>query len=96
MRYLVRAYLNARDYAKAEAWTRKALQHDPEWPLALFMLASILRHQGRIAEGISVREQCERLSPGFVEQHAEWQPYGDPAANAHFHGGVWLLDGKGH
>jgi len=91
MRYLARACLNARDYAKAEHWIRRALQHDPDWPLALYMLASILGHQGRIADGVRVRDQCERLSPGFIEQHAEWQPYGDPQANAHFHAGMRRL-----
>lgn len=92
MRYLARACLNARDYAKAEHWIRQALQHDPDWPLALYMLASILGHQGRTSEALAVRAACEELSPGFVREHASWKPYADPAANAHFHAGVQELD----
>ena len=92
MRYLARAYLNARNYAKAEHWIRKALQHDSDWPLALYMLATILGHQGRTGEALQTLDEIERLAPGFVEKHAGWSPYGDAAANEHFHAGVKKLE----
>lgn len=88
MRYLARAYLNARNYEKAEEWIRKALYQDPEWPLALYMLATILGHQGRAKEAKAALEECERITPGFVAEHLDWKPYSDPAANEHFHAGL--------
>ena len=56
------------------------------------MFASILARPGRIPKGLSLCDQGEQLSPGFIRQHAEWQPYSDPEANAHFHDAMRLME----
>lgn len=31
---------------------------------------------------------CERMQPGFLESHKNWQPYSDASRNEHFFTGL--------
>jgi adenylate cyclase len=85
---VARAHLVAQRYEEAVNWAQKAIHQRPDYPHAQYMLASALGHLGRRDEARAALAECERQQPGFVAMRARWEPYQDPARNAHIHDGV--------
>ncbi len=85
---LGRAYINARDYAKALNLLREAVRLRPDFPNTYHLLAICLGHMGRAEEARAAARRCEELRPGFLARRARWSIYLDPEANAHLTEGL--------
>lgn len=81
--FLSRAYVNARDYAKAIECARLAIDRRPDYAPAHFILAIALGHLDCLDEGIAALQECDRLHPGMVASRTQWQPYVDESSNVH-------------
>jgi adenylate cyclase len=58
--FLARAYLNARRYEKAVEWARKAINANPKFPNAHYLLAVSLAYLDRGEEARAALDRCER------------------------------------
>jgi adenylate cyclase len=85
---LGRAYINARDYAKALDVLREAVRLRPDFPNTYHVLAICLGHLGRVEEARAAARRCEELRPGFLAKRAHWNIYLDAEANAHLAEGL--------
>lgn len=63
------AYSQSKDYAKAEAAYRKAVEGDPDDPGHRHGLAQALMEQGKYAEALEQFKKLSELEPGSFENH---------------------------
>ena len=63
---LARAHLNLRDYERAAACARNAIQRDSGNPWCHMLLASSLGHLGQTAEAAQALARAEALEPGHI------------------------------
>ncbi|WP_193371250.1 BTAD domain-containing putative transcriptional regulator [Pelagibius marinus] len=86
--FLARAYLNIHQYEKATETAREAIQRQPDYPHAYYILAAALGHlEDKESAGVALAK-CEEVHPGFVERRSGWAPYLKPESNAHLHEGL--------
>jgi adenylate cyclase len=86
--FLARAYVNSRDYDKAVSLARSAVRWRPSFPNAHFILGIALAHQGAVDEAKAAFAKCDEVRPGFVADHANWQPYATEMSNRHLQDGL--------
>ncbi|WP_119301888.1 adenylate/guanylate cyclase domain-containing protein [Dongia deserti] len=86
--FLARAYVNARRYEEAVACARAAIERQPSYPHAQFVLAIALGHLGRAADARAALDRCSALHPGFIAGRTNWRPYLSDAANEHLRDGL--------
>ncbi len=86
--FLARAYLNVRDYERAVETARKAIQRQPGYPNAHYILAIALGHLGENTQARAALDECERLHSGFLRKRKGQEPYLDAASNAHLRDGL--------
>jgi adenylate cyclase len=89
--FLARAYVNVREYAKAVERARLAIERRPDYAPAHFILAVALAHLGRLEEGRTALDECDRMHPGMVASRNDWQPYVDESSNVHLREGLEKL-----
>jgi adenylate cyclase len=63
-------HLKAQHHDEAIVWAKKSIQQRPDNPIPYVALASSLGHLGRIDEGRSALEACERARSGYLDQMA--------------------------
>ena len=86
--FLARAYLNAGHYERSADCARQAIERQPDYANAHFILAMALGHLGKTADARAALDACDRLHPGFVRGRSQWRPYLDAASNEHLHEGL--------
>jgi adenylate cyclase len=86
--FLARAYVASHEYEKAAQCAKEALQVNPEYPNACYILAIALGHLGDRENARTALEKCDRLQPGFLQKRSSWAPYVDEARNTHLHEGL--------
>jgi adenylate cyclase len=70
LQILASQHLKAHQYEEAIVWARKSIQQRPDNPIPYATLASSLGHLGRIDEGRSALEACERARSGYLDHMA--------------------------
>jgi tetratricopeptide (TPR) repeat protein len=86
--FLARAYLNARQYGRSLECARKAIQSQPGYPNAHYVLAIALGHLGDKVGARAALDECERLRPGFARRRSDWRPYLNADSNEHLQEGL--------
>ena len=61
--WLADHYANAHDLTKAEEHARKSLELDPEYPIGLAELGTVLLGQGKVQEAIGYLEKARKINP---------------------------------
>src|SRR5262245_1583461 len=62
-------HFQAGNLDEAEVLYRQVLAAEPERTDALCLLAMVYQVQGRLAESITLYQQCLRINPDFAEAH---------------------------
>lgn len=83
MGYLSRAHSAVGDHATALRWAEQAHALKPEDAEPCFRMLLCLGNLDRVDEARALRDECERLEPGYMKNRASvWSPYRDEERNA--------------
>lgn len=83
---IARIYLVAGEAEEALDWTERAVSVRPTDPNMLFRRAICMATLDRVDEAQEALDNCEALSPGFLESRLDWRPYNDKRDDAVFSG----------
>jgi tetratricopeptide (TPR) repeat protein len=89
MGYLSRAHGARADHTSALRWAEQARALKSEDAEACFRVLMCLANLDRVDEARAMRDECERLEPGYMKNRAAaWSPYRDEERNAALFAGV--------